>query len=99
MPDAQTIWNAILGLVVLGIVGALRMLQEALKDLQEADSHLVEKVQRIELLVAGEYVKRDDLENKLDRIFEALERMDRKLDGKVDRNDCPIIHGHVGKAD
>ena len=75
------------------------MLQEALKDLQQADSQLVEKVQRIEILVAGEYVKKDDLENKLDRIFEALQRVDHKLDSKVDRGDCPIIHGHMAKVD
>jgi CHASE3 domain sensor protein len=93
MPDAQTIWNALLGLFALAITGAMNVLRESLKDLQAADKSLTDKVQRIELLVAGDYVKKDDLDRKLERIFSKLEAIDSKLDNKVDRGDCPIIHG------
>ena len=31
------------------------------------------------------YVKRDDLEKSLDRVFNTLERIETKLDGKMDK--------------
>jgi CHASE3 domain sensor protein len=58
---------------------------QAVKDLQKADKDLTAKVAEIEVLVAGHYVKRDDLDQLSKAIFAKLDRIEDKLDGKVDK--------------
>lgn len=57
----------------------------ALKDLQEADRELAEKVASIEILVAGQYVTRDEFNNVLSQVFNKLDRIIEKLNEKADR--------------
>jgi hypothetical protein len=76
--------------IAVALVGALggwwmNTMWQSLKDLQQADKDLADKVAAIEVLVAGEYVKRDSFDRAMDRIFEKLERIDAKLDGKADK--------------
>jgi hypothetical protein len=94
MPDAQTIWNAVLGLIVLAITGALSVLRDSLKGMQAEIKEQGARLHAVQLLVTGDYVKKDDLDRKLERIFDKLETIDGKLDNKVDRGDCPIIHAN-----
>jgi hypothetical protein len=63
----------------------MKFIYDKLKDLQAADLALVAKVQSIEILVAGEYVKRDALERMEAALFAKLDRIEDKLDGKVDK--------------
>jgi len=58
---------------------------ESLKDLQVADKELVNKVARIEVLVAGEYVKKNDFQDFTKAIFMKLDRIEDKVDSKVDK--------------
>lgn len=58
---------------------------DSLRDLRDADKELAEKVSKIEVLVAGEYVKHDDLDRLSDAIFKKLDRIEFKLDSKADR--------------
>jgi len=51
--------------IVVGVAGALggwwlKVMWETLKDLQTADKELMDKVSKIEILVAGAYVKREE---------------------------------------
>ena len=62
----------------------LKGLHDAIAHLQAADTSLTEKVQSIEVLVAGNYVKRDDLDRSIAAIFAKLDRIETKLDMKVD---------------
>ena len=72
-----------------GILGfLLKTMWEAVKDLQNADKELAEKVGHIETLVAGQYVKRDEFNSCISRLFEKLDRIDEKLDNKVGRVEC-----------
>lgn len=76
--------------VVLGVACALggwwmKAMWESLKDLQVADKALVEKVSKIEVLVAGEYVKRDDFQEFSKAIFTKLDRIEDKVDSKADK--------------
>lgn len=76
--------------IAVGIAGALggwwlKVMWETLKDLQVADRDLMDKVSKIEVLVAGAYVKRDEFDRALTRIFEKLDHIDSKLDGKADK--------------
>ena len=46
-----------------------------MKDLQQADKELAEKVGQIEVLVAGRYVTREDFNQVLNQVFERLDRI------------------------
>lgn len=83
--ETQTFINAVLTLA--GFLGGwvLNNLKSSIDDLRKADGDLTEKVQSIELLVAGTYVKRDDMEKMSDAIFAKLDRIEFKLDQKADK--------------
>lgn len=81
----QTILNWILG-GVGGLLGfLLNTVWQAVKDLQKADKDLTTKVAEIEVMVAGAYVKKDDIDKLSNAIFAKLDRIEDKLDGKVDK--------------
>jgi hypothetical protein len=63
----------------------VRSIHESMKSLQEVDKELTDKVSKIEVLVAGKYVSKEEF-NKLDNaIFTKLDRIEDKLDKKVDK--------------
>jgi hypothetical protein len=63
----------------------LNSVRDSVKSLHQSDEMLANKVQAIEILVAGQYVKRDDLEKSMIAIFTKLDRIEQKLDNKVDK--------------
>ena len=76
--------------IVVGVAGALggwwlKVMWESLKDLQKADKELTEKVSSIEVLVAGDYVRRSDFDRTIERLFAKLDHIELKIDGKADR--------------
>lgn len=81
----QTIINWILtGLgTLLGFL--LNAVWQAVKDLQSADKQLADKVATIEILVAGEYVRKEDFERTIQRLFEKLDHMEEKFDRKMEK--------------
>lgn len=84
-PSLQWLVNVLFTLV--GILGGwiLTNVQKALKDLQIADSALADKVHLIDVLVAGQYVKKDELEKLSFALFSKLDRIEGKLDNKADK--------------
>jgi hypothetical protein len=46
---------------------------------------LADKVSEVEILVAGSYVKRDELSAMTNALFAKLDRIEEKLDKKVDK--------------
>lgn len=83
--EMQTLFNIAVGLV--GALGGwiLRTIWAEMKAMQATDSKLADKVSSIEILVAGQYVKRDDIQVLSNAIFAKLDRIEDKLDGKVDK--------------
>lgn len=83
--DAQLIFNLVIG--VAGALGGwwLKVVWDALKDLQEADKALVEKVASIEVLVAGRYTTREEFDRNLNAVFVKLDRIYELLSQKADR--------------
>lgn len=81
----QTIINWLLAGFGALIGFLLNAVWQAVKDLQTADKVLAEKVGSIEVLVAGAYVKRDEFDRALTRLFEKLDQIDAKLDSKADK--------------
>jgi hypothetical protein len=87
--DQQTMINAAFGLIAFLGGWVVRNLQESMASLRTADEHLASKVQSIEVLVAGTYVKRDDIDKLTTALFTKLDRIESKVDKKLDRDDCP----------
>lgn len=83
--DFQVGFNIIVG--VCGFLGGwvLNNLRGSLSELHAADMALADKVQRIEVLVAGQYVKRDDMEKNIAALFAKLDKIEAKLDRKADK--------------
>lgn len=83
--DAQTVINTLLGLVAFFGGWMLKSVSESIQNLHKSDSELAAKVQSIEVLVAGQYVTRTELEKLGQALFAKLDKIDAKLDGKVDK--------------
>ena len=75
MVEYQVLFDVAIG--VIGVLGGwtLNTVWAAVKDLQEADKELAEKVGQIEVLVAGRYVTRDEFNQVLNQVFERLDRI------------------------
>ena len=75
MVEYQVLFDVAIG--VIGVLGGwtLNTVWSAVKDLQEADKELAEKVGAIEVLVAGRYVTRDEFNSTLNQVFERLDRI------------------------
>jgi hypothetical protein len=83
--DFQVGFNIAVGLVAFLGGWVMNNLRDSLKSLHKADAELTSKVQSIEVLVAGTYVKRDELDRLGQAIFAKLDRIEGKLDGKADK--------------
>ena len=81
----QTLFNYALALC--GALGGwvLKVIWDAVKDLQAADKVLVEKVNTIEILIAGNYMSKSDFDKIAAAIFAKLDKIDDKLDRKADK--------------
>ena len=83
--DTQTAFNIVLSLVAFLGGWVLNSLRDSISSLQKTDNELADKVQAIEVLVAGTYVKRDDLKEMSNALFHKLDKIEAKLDGKADK--------------
>lgn len=69
-----------------GLIGFfLNVLWQSVKDLQTANRVLDGRIGEIEVLVAGSYTTKSDLNNIISAIFRKLDRIEDKLDGKADK--------------
>ncbi len=82
----QTIINWIIGLggTVIGIF--IKSMLDSIKDLQKSDKEMADRVGSIEVLVAGTYVKRDELRE----LMRKLEHIDAKLDRKANKDEYGV---------
>lgn len=69
--------------LILGVF--LKAMWDSYKELKKTDAELADKVNSIEVLVAGQYVKRDDFDRIANQIFSKLDKISDKLDKKADR--------------
>lgn len=83
--DTQSLINILF--TIAGAMGGwiLNNLKASIEALQKADATLADKVQHIEVLVAGTYVKRDDLDKLSSALFHKLDKMENKID-KLDES-------------
>ena len=83
--DFQDLFNILIGFVMTVFGWFLRVSWDSLKSLQEQDRNLADKVARIEVLVAGEYVKKDEFDRAIERLFDKLDHIEMKIDQKADK--------------
>lgn len=72
--------NQMLFNVAIAIAGALggwwlKVVWDAVKDLQKADKELAEKVASIEVLVAGKYITRDEFTTVVNTLFAKIDNL------------------------
>lgn len=63
----------------------IRTLFAQIKELQIANAKKDEQISNIQILIAGQYVRRDDLDKLINALFAKLDKIDEKLDTKVDK--------------
>jgi hypothetical protein len=83
--DFQDLFNVAMGFIMAIFGWFLRISWESLTSLQKADRDLADKVARIEVLVAGEYVKKDEFDRAIERLFDKLDHIEMKIDSKADK--------------
>ena len=81
----QDLLNWAFGILNLIIGGFMKAMWDSYKELKRTDTMLSDKVNAIEVLVAGQYVKRDDFDRVANAIFVKLDKISDKLDLKADR--------------
>jgi len=71
---------------ILAIIGWWgKAMHEAIRDLQTADKSVVDRVSKIEVLVAGKYVTRTEMDTLTHRLFEKLDRIEENVSKKADK--------------
>lgn len=85
MVEYQVLFDVAIG--VIGVLGGwvLSTVWGAVKDLQDADKELADKVAAIEVLVAGRYITREEFNATFNQVFERLDRIRDMLSQKADR--------------
>ncbi len=76
--------------ILVMLVGALggwilNSIHSSVRDLQVADKQLADKVGKIEVLVAGDYVRKDEFAHAMNDLKGTLIRIEDKIDRKADR--------------
>ena len=77
--DMQTAFNVAIALA--GAFGGyvLKAINDAIIELRKKDDSLAIEVHQVHLLVAGSYVKREEMDKHLTAIFEALRRIEDRI--------------------
>lgn len=83
--EFQILFNIVLGIAAFFGGFMLHAIWEKQQKLEETDIKLAEKVSAIETLVAGNYVTREEFSKHIDALFRKLDKIDEKLDRKVDK--------------
>lgn len=81
----QSSLNVIFGGICACLGWILKTIWSSLKELQKADTKLAKEVSDMKILVAGDYVKREYLEELAKAVFTKLDKIYDKLDQKMDK--------------
>lgn len=75
----QSFLNWIFGIANLALGAFLKWMYDSHRDLRDADKELTEKVSKIEVLVAGQYITREEFDRAIQRIFDKLDHIEMKI--------------------
>lgn len=72
--------------VVVGIFGyMLKVMWDSVKELQRDDENLMTKLNDLQVAIATDYAKREELREEFRMFRESLDRIEAKLDTKADK--------------
>lgn len=83
--DPQWLFNGLFTVVMCLVGWLMNTVRDAVKELKAQDKTLSDKVQRIEVMVAGNYVRKEDIDKLSDAIFAKLDRIESKVEKKADK--------------
>lgn len=83
--DLQTIFNILVGLASFLGGFILKLIWDAIKGVQEADTKMAADIASLKVMVAGQYVTRADYRADMTGIKDSLQRIEDKLDSKQDK--------------
>lgn len=87
----QDYFNILLGLVAFLGGWWMKAIWQSIKDLQTTDNQLLVKVNSIEILIAGQYARREELEKLSNSIIAKLDRLENM--------ESILAHKYVSKDD
>lgn len=77
--------GSILGLGITLLLSEFREIRQFQRDREQFEREITARVSQVELLVAGDYVKKDEFVRVGDAIFRKLDSIADKLDKKQDK--------------
>ena len=81
----QTVVNLLFGLASGFFGWVVNRIWESQKMRDEFEREITHKLQQVELLIAGDYVKKDEFRDLSRAIFAKLDKIENKIDSKVDK--------------
>ena len=81
----QSLLNMVFGVLFTAAGWWLKALWDSVHELQVADRSLAEKIATMEVLVAGNYVTRSEMDKHIDALFRKLDRIEDSLAAKADK--------------
>lgn len=88
MTPNQHLINIALGMLWACVGWWLKIIHQSLRDLHKEDKDIKEKVSEMQVLVAGNYITRCEMDKKLSEVTTRLDVNSTKLDrieGKIER--------------
>lgn len=76
----QTLFNIVVSIVGFLGAGLITLIWQEIRSLQRAERALADKLVSIEILVAGDYIRRTELKELIDDIHRRLDRFEEHLD-------------------
>ena len=83
--DHQQAFNLATGVIGVLFGWVLKFFYDDLKALHANNKELNDHIQAVQVLVAGEYVKKSALDDMVKAVLIKLDRIEDKLDRKVDK--------------
>ena len=77
MMTYQEYFNLLLGLVAFLASWWLKVIWESIKELRESHHARSQQLQKMELLIVGEYAKKVDIQSALERLVEKVDHIDK----------------------
>jgi outer membrane protein TolC len=91
-PEWQILFNSVIGLVMFLGGAVLYALRESLQELKKSDDELSKTIVSMQRYMEENFVRATALRDALKPLQDQLQRIESKLDRKMDRSDCERIH-------
>lgn len=81
----EQIVDILLSITAFVLGWMLKVVWGAVQDLQAEDKEIIDRLGRVELFVAQNYVTKDDMGKQISLLMAKLDRIENKLDTKADK--------------